>query len=208
MATVTLQIFLLLIAILLGWLCGLLVDHFCGRTGRILNLPVAAAAVTMAIWVRFAPPGHPAFISYGLGGALITLAATDLSIMRLPDLMTVPLLLCGFLFGLHTAEPTLMDRLTGALAGYGSFVAIGALYRAARKQDGLGLGDAKLMAAAGAWLGWSALPSVLLLGSVAGIAWALLRLLNARDSWRVPLPFGLPLAAAFWLVWLYGPITL
>jgi leader peptidase (prepilin peptidase)/N-methyltransferase len=71
------------------------------------------------------------------------------------------------------------------------------------------LGDGKLFAAAGAWVGWQGLPSVLLLAAFAGLAGALVqaRLAGGLDPER-ELPFGLYLAGALWLVWLYGPLGL
>ena len=75
-------------------------------------------------------------------------------------------------------------------------------------REGLGLGDAKLFAAAGAWVSWEGLPSVLLLAAAGALAWHLGaarwggRRLEGRE-----LPFGPYLAAALWLVWLHGPVA-
>ena len=87
--------------------------------------------------------------------------------------------------------------------------AIGLAYRRLRGREGIGLGDAKLFAAAGAWLSWTGLPSVLLLAAAAGLAGHLLaaRLTGRRLKGR-ELPFGPYLARALWLVWLYGPVSL
>ena len=91
----------------------------------------------------------------------------------------------------------------GAALGWLVFASVAAGYRALRGREGLGGGDAKLLAAAGAWLGWQALPQVMLLGAVAALVGAgVLRL--ARDGAR--LAFGPWLALAIWLVWLYGDI--
>jgi leader peptidase (prepilin peptidase)/N-methyltransferase len=78
-------------------------------------------------------------------------------------------------------------------------------YRLVRGRDGMGLGDAKLAAVAGAWLGLEPLPSVLLLASVAGIVWVLVAgLFGGRESLSQRIPFGVPLSLAIWTVWLYG----
>ena len=77
------------------------------------------------------------------------------------------------------------------------------LYRKVRGRDGLGAGDAKLLAAAGAWVGASGLPQVILFAAVAGlVAAACLRLAGVRLGAASALPFGPFLALATWLVWL------
>ena len=72
-----------------------------------------------------------------------------------------------------------------------------------------GLGDVKLFAAAGAWVGWQGLPSVLLIGAATGLAAALL-LARAKGppGPREPVPFGPYLALGLWITWLYGPVNL
>ena len=74
------------------------------------------------------------------------------------------------------------------------------LYRRLRGRDGLGLGDAKLLAAAGAWLGLASLPWVVLAAALLGLVLALLRAGPLRAETAVP--FGPPLALAFWVMFL------
>jgi leader peptidase (prepilin peptidase)/N-methyltransferase len=72
----------------------------------------------------------------------------------------------------------------------------------------MGLGDAKLLAASGAWVSWQGLPSVILLGAVTGLAYALLRF--GRDGSLAltnRVPFGTFLCLGTWIVWLYGPLV-
>jgi len=195
----------LLAAFVGGWLCGAAVDFYCERHAWTSRLAVAACTMVVVGWAGLAVQSDLLIASCVLGIALVVLAAIDIRVMLLPNVITLPLILGGVLLSAWLDDPSAINRLAGAAAGYVAFAALGALYRGLRGRDGLGLGDAKLMAAAGAWLGWAALPSVLLLGCIAGLAWALLRLLRGRESWHQPLPFGAPLAAAFWLVWLYGP---
>jgi leader peptidase (prepilin peptidase)/N-methyltransferase len=81
------------------------------------------------------------------------------------------------------------------------------LYRLLRNREGLGLGDAKLMAAIGAWVGWQQLPSVLLFASLLGLLFAVaMSFRGRRISLSDRLPFGAFLAAGGWLVWLHGPL--
>jgi leader peptidase (prepilin peptidase) / N-methyltransferase len=77
-----------------------------------------------------------------------------------------------------------------------------------RGQAGLGLGDAKLFAAAGAWAGLEGLASVLLYGSLAALVWAGFWAIRGHEVSRTTrLAFGPFLAIGLWWVWLYGPAT-
>jgi len=99
------------------------------------------------------------------------------------------------------------DRVPGAALGYLFLAGVAWAYRRLRGREGLGLGDAKLFAAAGAWVGAFALPSVLLGAAVSALAAAAVMVLCGRSLSRSSaLPFGPFLAAATWAVWLYGPI--
>ena len=142
------------------------------------------------------------FISICLGAVLAIAALIDWRRMILPDWITLPLIPLGWAMSL-LGSPSLSDRLLGSLAGFALFAGIAVLYRRWRERDGLGLGDAKLLAAAGAWIGWRDLPSVVLLSAVAALGWALI----ARRDPEQPLPFGPFLAGAFWLVWQFGGLA-
>ncbi|QLH39834.1 MAG: prepilin peptidase [Defluviicoccus sp.] len=88
------------------------------------------------------------------------------------------------------------------------FYAISRLYRWLRHRDGLGLGDAKLLAAGGAWVSWWGLPTVVLLAAVTALLVALVRrALGDRSVVGQRLAFGPELCLGIWLVWLYGPLT-
>ncbi|MGE0415602.1 MAG: A24 family peptidase [Acetobacteraceae bacterium] len=140
-----------------------------------------------------------------LAAALLSLAVIDLRTMRLPDLLTAPLILVGFADAWLWLPVALPDRVVGAVAGYAAFGAIGFAYRLVRGRDGLGLGDAKLLAAGGAWLGWQALPITVLIAAVAGLVGVTGLHLAGRSVGRATaMPFGPALALAIWLVRLYG----
>ncbi len=140
-----------------------------------------------------------------LGWTLLALAWIDAEHMFLPDALTLPLVLAGLGVCALLERWSLADHALGAALGYLAFRAVAIFYQVWRGRTGLGGGDAKLLAAAGAWLGWQALPWVVLAASLAGIAAALIaRLLGHPVSRATALPFGPFLAIAIWLVWLYG----
>ena len=163
-----------------------------------------AAAAAPALATGGPPDMAHLAIMGGLGAALVFLASFDLVTLRLPDALTLPLLVAGLLVAM-LSPPHLLDGVLGAVAGYGLLWSVATGYRWVRGHAGLGLGDAKLMAAAGAWLGVEALPTVLLEASVLGLGGALfLQVRGAKLSAQSRLAFGPFLALSFWLVWLYG----
>lgn len=142
-----------------------------------------------------------------LGLALLAIAIWDARTMRIPDFISLPLILAGIAAAWRLSALPLRDHLIGAAAGYLLLVGLAAFYKRARRREGLGRGDAKLLAASGAWLAWAALPTVLLIASFTGLAHALARGLLRRGAGDAgPMPFGPHLAFATGLVWLIGPI--
>jgi leader peptidase (prepilin peptidase) / N-methyltransferase len=140
-----------------------------------------------------------------LGWTLLALAWIDVRHMRLPDALTLSLVAMGILFEALIDPDRIASHVVGAIAGYVGFRAVACGYRVWRGQDGLGAGDAKLLAAAGAWVGWAGLPSVVFIAAFLGIiAVLLLRLMGRTIEANTPVPFGPYLALALWLVRLYG----
>lgn len=147
-------------------------------------------------------------LSVPLGAALIALSLIDLRTMRLPDAITLPLIAAGPLAALALGWDGVLWRVGSAAAGFLLLFAVAHGYRALRGRAGLGLGDAKLLAAAGAWLGLEGLPSVVAWGSITAlVAVAAAILLGRQVEASSRVPFGPFLAFGFWVVWLYGPIA-
>ncbi len=140
-----------------------------------------------------------------LAAALALLSAIDLREYRLPDLLTLPLTALGLLATPLMLEASPLWQTASAAIGFLLMAGIGLAYARLRGEPGLGLGDAKLMAAAGAWLGAEALASVLLWACGSAIlALLLARWRGSEVSAKTRLPFGPFLAFGIWLVWLYG----
>jgi len=136
--------------------------------------------------------------------ALIALSFIDFDTQLLPDDITLPLLWLGLLFNLQGGFTTLSHAVVGAVAGYGLLWAVYHAFRLLTGKEGMGYGDFKLLAALGAWLGWQALPSIILLSSAAGAIVGLsLMALRGHDR-NVPIPFGPYLAMGGWLALMWG----
>ncbi len=166
------------------------------------------AALAIAVWAVSVLDGWPAVIGCLLGWALLALTLIDWRDKMLPDAITLPLIAAGLAAALILPQLDLAAHAIGAAAGLTIFLAVGATFRRLRGYDGLGGGDAKLFAAAGAWLGWQGLPSVLLIASVAALAVVFVRIAaGQRDIAHKEIAFGPYLCFGFWLVWLYGPIA-
>jgi leader peptidase (prepilin peptidase)/N-methyltransferase len=166
------------------------------------------AAAVIAIWAASTVSGWLLWVSCALGWSLLALSFIDLRAYHLPDFLTLPILLAGLAVTWWAWPSALPDHLLGVVFGYGVLAGLGWIYRVLRGRDGIGLGDAKLLAAAGAWLSWQALPGVVLSAALLGLAAALIGRLTGRISLKgaTPVPFGPCLAAAIWASWLYGPL--
>ena len=169
---------------------------------------VELAALAIAVVSVTVTRGYDAWVAAALGWWLLALGWIDWRRFILPDALTLPLIVLGLAAAWGLAPDELWDRLAGAVCGYLLLWAVAWVYRRLRGRDGLGLGDAKLLAAAGAWVGAGGLPSVLAGAAFAALAAAGGMMLAGRRLDRhTALPFGPFLAAATWLVWLFGPIA-
>lgn len=128
---------------------------------------------------------------------LVALARHDLSERRLPDRLTLPLAGLGLVLATVREQGLPLSQIGGFVAGVTVFWAFGAAFHRLRGLDGLGLGDAKLLGAAGAWLGWTPLPWLVLIASVGALAAAVVRGVGRRQA----VAFGPWLAAAFGGLW-------
>lgn len=136
--------------------------------------------------------------------ALAALSLIDVRTQRLPDFLTLPLITLGIAVnGLIFSSWWI--AIAGGALGYGILVALELTYRRLRGRDGLGRGDAKLLAAGGAWCGAWLLPLILLAGSASALLYVLLLALLQRRAPdpNQPMPFGPWLAFGILLCWIY-----
>jgi leader peptidase (prepilin peptidase)/N-methyltransferase len=132
---------------------------------------------------------------------LAAAAMIDLRTGRIPDMLTLGLAVAGLIFA-AVLQRDMVAACVGMIAGYAALWAVNRLFRATRGHDGLGMGDAKLLGASGAWLGWAPLPFVVLIASALGLAGVGLARLRGRpvtagDAIR----FGPYLAAGIGIAW-------
>jgi leader peptidase (prepilin peptidase) / N-methyltransferase len=184
-----------------------------GTTSAAIWL-LLAGYVALALPVLWSGPRTWAVIlpSLLLGAALVALSSIDLATLRLPDALTLPLigagLVCAAAFKWDNGWSGLGFRMAAAAAGYGLLYGVAWTYHRVRGRHGLGLGDAKLLAASGAWLGFDGLAPTLLVASLAALAAALVSHLSGRPvTADTRVPFGPFLAGGTWLIWLYGPLV-
>lgn len=132
-------------------------------------------------------------------GGLLRLSYIDWRTYRLPNIWTKSLILLGLLYNLNVSLD-LYPYLLGAVLGYALFWTVETAYRLLRKREGLGRGDAKLLAAGGAWCGALALPFIILIASCAGLIYILIQRAETRSEMK--LAFGPFLAAGIAITFL------
>jgi leader peptidase (prepilin peptidase)/N-methyltransferase len=171
------------------------------------------AAVAMSISVAIAP-GPIGVLGAGLALLMVAIAAIDLRSFLIPNHLSA----AGFSLALLHAlayEPDAMlwavmvAVLRGGILALG-FFALRSLYARLRGRQGIGLGDVKLAAVAGAWLDWQVLPIAIDIAVAVALASYLLRqiLLGRSVSLTQRLPFGFFLAPAIWIGWVWQTVLL
>jgi leader peptidase (prepilin peptidase)/N-methyltransferase len=141
------------------------------------------------------------------GGVLLTtvvaLSIADFRQMILPDRLNFLLALGGIGQAAIVGQPSLLDSLAGALLGFCILAAVAALFRHARGIDGLGYGDQKFAAAAGLWVGWGAIPHMLLIAASSTLVFVAIRAAKERRfDVAARVPFGPFLGLGTMACWL------
>jgi leader peptidase (prepilin peptidase) / N-methyltransferase len=167
----------------------------------IIELLTGALAALM-IWTFGS--GWPGMASMVFVFLLVAMTFIDLDTQFLPDDLTYPLLWLGLIVNLNGAFVPLKDAVIGALAGYLVLWGVNALFKLVRKVDGMGNGDFKLLAALGAWMGWSMLPAIILLSSVVGAVVGIGLMVLRGHGRETRIPFGPYLTGAGLLALLFG----
>jgi len=178
------------------------------QSGRHLLLLFAPATflATLSV-VQFGPTGA-AIAAVLYSTSLVSLGLIDHRTGFLPDILTIALLWAGLLINLNSGFSDLQDAVLGAVFGYLFLGAVAWLFLRLTARQGMGNGDLKLLAAIGAWLGWSALPLVLLISCASALIVEIPRRLSGRSAPETQISFGpyLAFAGIFYLLWPIAPI--
>jgi leader peptidase (prepilin peptidase)/N-methyltransferase len=178
----------------------------CGAPIAPFHWQVELAALAVALSALAGGTAQPGlWLNCLFGWTLLALAWVDWDSMLLPDVLTLPLIPAGLLATLWLEPELATDHALAAAIGYTVLRGLALLYRKVRGREGLGEGDAKLLAALGAWVGLEQLPLVVLVAALAGLVAALLMALRGRDMQAsTAIPFGPFLALAGWVIRLIG----
>ncbi|MDZ4261320.1 MAG: prepilin peptidase, partial [Pseudomonadota bacterium] len=184
----------------------------CSACGTHISLRYPAVELLTAV-LSLAVAAHFGFgwvsaAALLLTWALIALTFIDFDHQLLPDSITLPLLWGGLLLSLGDVFVDSHAAIIGAAAGYLSLWSVYWLFKLLTGKEGMGQGDFKLLAVFGAWLGWQALPLIILLSSLVGAVVGISLMLFRGHQRDIPIPFGPYLAAAGWIALLWGvPLT-
>ena len=135
---------------------------------------------------------------------LIAMTFIDADTQLLPDDLTLPLMWLGLLININASFTTLDSAVIGAVAGYLSLWSVYWLFKLVTGKEGMGYGDFKLLAALGAWMGWSMLPLIILLSSAVGAVIGISMMVLGKLGKGKPIPFGPYLAIAGLIALLWG----
>jgi leader peptidase (prepilin peptidase) / N-methyltransferase len=186
----------------------LLLGGRCRTCGARISLQyplveLVTAAVFAAAWWYFGP-GPLLASRLVFGCALIVLFAIDLEHHLLPNAITLPLIVVGFIFSFFT-EPGWLSSLIGMIVGGGVLWMIAEAYYRIRHEEGLGMGDVKMLAMIGAFLGWQLTLLALMLASLSGTLIGLGLIVTRRGGMKYALPFGTFLALGAAAAGTFGP---
>ena len=180
--------------------------RYCGERVSPFYPLIELAALAVVLWAWTVASGPELWAGSILGWLLMVLALINTRHFTVPDELVLPLITVGFAAAAITGTGAMVDSLAGAGIGFGWGLAMAAVDAKFDRRAGLGSGEARLLAAAGAWVGWQGLPDVAVVALLAALAVAVVHA-RARSADR-RLPVGACVCLATWLAWLYGPLIL
>lgn len=168
------------------------------------QIAIAASLVGVASLAACAiVPAEHRVAAILLSASLSWASVVDAHRHILPNVLTLGLIVMGAAYAVLDGPTHFIDQMIAAYSGFMGFYLMGLYYARRRGRDGLGLGDAKLLGAAGAWLGLAMLPYVALIASASALAVvAMRRLFHHAFEADYRIAFGPYLAGAFWVLWL------
>jgi leader peptidase (prepilin peptidase)/N-methyltransferase len=191
---------------ILSWVLQRRRCRHCGVKVEIFYPVIEIGALLIAVAASWRFSGWLLWLSCGFGWMLLLIATIDYLWMLIPDELVLPLIPAGLAVAYLDGQ-SIASHVSGAAAGFLAFAAVSWLYRSLRRREGLGMGDAKFLAASGAWVSIAGLPSVVFMGGVAALLVVFVAALAGRQySANDKVSFGSYLCLGTWLVWLFGPL--
>ncbi|MBJ6727431.1 prepilin peptidase [Geomonas sp. Red875] len=180
----------------------------CRRCGEPISIQyplveLLNGVLTLLLYLKFGP-GFPFIVLFVFCCAMVVITFIDLEHQIIPDSITLPGIVIGFIVSFFIPSLGWLNSLIGIVAGGGSLLLVAYGYQFLAKKEGMGGGDIKLLAMMGAFFGWQAVPFIIfassLVGSVIGIT---VMLIQKKDS-KLAIPFGPFLAGAAILYIFFG----
>lgn len=166
------------------------------RTCRVqisLRYPVVeltAGLLSAALFIRYGL-SLEYFMLFAFCTSLLVVAFIDIDHKIIPDIISLPGIVIGFAYSLLPTSPvTVFESVLGILIGGGSLYVVREFFRLIRHKEGMGLGDVKLLAMIGAWMGWKSIPWIIMISSFTGTLIGAGSLLLARRRLNEAIPFG------------------
>jgi len=173
-----------------------------------LEATIASAAIVGVAASLFIAPDLRGALGAALALVMLAIAAIDAQHFIIPDELNAAALLLAVVNAVAQDPQMALTAVASALLRGGvlalCFLALRIGYRRLRRREGIGLGDVKLAAVAGAWLDWLILPTAIEIAAISALAvYAVHRYVLGRPfDPQSRMPFGLFLAPAIWLGWL------
>ncbi len=168
---------------------------------QYLLIELITGLLSTALIIRFGL-GYHYLALLAFTSALLVITFIDLKYQIIPDVISIPGIILGFLASILVLPISWFESLIGILVGGGSFYLIAILFQKIKGREGMGGGDIKLLAMIGAWMGWGGLPFIILIASLTGLLLGGGSLLLSRHGIQTRIPFG-PFLALGALIFLF-----
>lgn len=171
---------------------------------RYLLVEILSALLCVIVFLRFGLTSQT-LVLFILTWSLIALAFIDFENQFLPDIITYSLLWLGLFAASYHLFISPKDAIFGAIFGYLFLYVIAKSYSLLRKKEGMGLGDCKMLAMIGVFVGVASLLNVILLATFSALLVSLILLLFKKIHYHKPIPFGPFIAIGGWIVLVFNP---
>ena len=183
--------------------------RYCHESFSIMYplIELVTGLLSVALLIRFNIFNHqfPLYFIYMVfAAALLCVSFIDLKHQIIPDVISLPGILAGFIVSFFSYHVTWLHSLIGILIGGGILYIVALLFEILMKKEGMGGGDIKLLAMIGAWLGWKAVPFVILVSSLTGLLLGGASLVLSKQGIRSRIPFGPFLSLSALIYIFYG----